>query len=84
MPMQRPLPYRQKKKEDDDAIACAEKERLRKERENEEREGIIKGTYPKQDLFKSIDYLRAHGMGKGYIYTKRSSKSTVAYYYYTK
>ena len=56
----------QKKKEDDDAIACAEKERLRKERENEEREGIIKGTYPKQDLFKSIDYLRAHGMGKGW------------------
>jgi len=56
----------QKKKEDDDVIACAEEERLRKERENEEREGIIKGTYPKQDLFKSIDYLRAHGMGKGW------------------
>jgi hypothetical protein len=49
----------------------AEQERLRKEdveaaRKNEEREGIIKGTYPKQDLYKSIDYLRAHGMGQGW------------------
>ena len=61
----------QKKKEDDDALASAEQERLRKEsevsaRDNEEREGIIKGTYPKQDLFKTLDYLREHGMGKGW------------------
>ncbi len=61
----------QKKKEDDDALAFAEQERLRKESEssaqdNEDREGIIKGTYPKQDLFKTIDYLRGHGMGKGW------------------
>jgi hypothetical protein len=61
----------QKKKEDDDALASAEQERLRKEsevsaRDNEKREGIIKGTYPKQDLFKTLDYLREHGMGKGW------------------
>jgi hypothetical protein len=38
-----------------------------KARQNEEREGIIRGNYPVQDLNKSIDYLRKHGMGRSYL-----------------
>ncbi len=33
---------------------------------NEARQGIIRGSYPKQDLFKTMDFLRSRGMGQGW------------------
>jgi len=56
------------RKETADAAAA---EQLRKEKasaaeENEARQGIIRGSYPKQDLFKTMDFLRSSGMGQGW------------------
>ncbi len=36
-------------------------------RQNEDRQGIIRGNYPVQDIFKTFDYLQAHGLGRSYL-----------------
>jgi hypothetical protein len=43
--------------------------------------GMQQGSYPKQDISKSVDFLRQYGHGRGYYYSCRELPETLPIFY---